>query len=719
MKSFTAHIVRKWAFYSVTIFSTVVLVSYQNCGKVKFSASRDQTLTPQSCGSISMAPPNGLSENTSVAFTVTPPNGITISDLSWSFTKGSSSTVVYSTTTNPAVHTFNHASEGVGDYLATAIFMKSDGNGCELAQSFQIITGDLCVDPSGISGPTVGFVGELTSPFSVDYEDCFVGTAVWDMDNDGIPEHTVSVTDSVTHTYTAPGTYTVTVTVIDGEDNSQTVLTSTIVVNYPNCPNGATNPPDCNQCPVGQTPVGGQCVPSCTNGAINPPLCTNCPAGQTPVGGQCVPNCPNGANNPPTCTTCPVGQTPIGGQCVPNCPNGATNPPSCTRCDAGQILVNNQCINDCPNGAIDPPACITCLPGQFIIGGRCTTPVNCMVGTTQVLHGATRTFYDNSNVGCGAGQSPSCASQARTCDNGVMSGSQNFAAIACQSISCPTTCQNGAINFPACTTCPAGRVIVDGQCVIPSGCNVNGTPMVHGETRSFYPSSAVSCGGSCTPESRTCNNGVVSGNTANTATTCSVAACTSCTLDGITVAHGQSRDFFIESAVTCSGSCSSISRTCNNGSFTGDPAYNRATCVEAICNHNWQIGEWSACSVTACGQTGTQTRSVICMRSDGVVADDSACGTKPANVQACSTAPCNQAGCWTCVGTDSECYPGPAAGCGYGGYLSAHGGPDLRKTSCAQIGDRAGFQRSRPSGVICDGGWLSCEPCKPNGIGGN
>lgn len=74
--------------------------------------------------------------------------------------------------------------------------------------------------------------------------------------------------------------------------------------------------------------------------------------------------------------------------------------------------------------------------------------------------------------------------------------------------------------------------------------------------------------------------------------------------------------------------------------------------------HYWyQVGDWSGCSVTDCGQSGIQTRVVQCYRSNYrasntgnlddqtyVAVDDSYCAkyglTKPTTQQGCSTAPC-------------------------------------------------------------------------------
>jgi hypothetical protein len=54
----------------------------------------------------------------------------------------------------------------------------------------------------------------------------------------------------------------------------------------------------------------------------------------------------------------------------------------------------------------------------------------------------------------------------------------------------------------------------------------------------------------------------------------------------------------------------------------------------------WQIGAYGLCSAVACDSEGTQTRTVICKRNDGLTVTDSFCGTKPATTQICYGKPC-------------------------------------------------------------------------------
>jgi PKD repeat protein len=242
MKTLSSKNIRKNLFYSSIVVSLLILFSFQNCGKVNFSAPKTVKAISQSCGSIVMTPSSGLYLTTNINFKVVVPSGITISSIKWDFTRAATS--VFTSTTNPVTHTFDGANEGSGDYVATASFAKDDGNSCELSSSFHILSGDSCVDPSGISGPAIGYVGEETSGFTINFEDCFKGSVVWDMNSDGTPEYNVpnaAIRTPVTYIYSTPGIYTVKATVTNSSDQTKTILTHTINIQFKKCINPFTN----------------------------------------------------------------------------------------------------------------------------------------------------------------------------------------------------------------------------------------------------------------------------------------------------------------------------------------------------------------------------------------------------------------------------------------------------------------------------------------------
>ncbi len=74
-------------------------------------------------------------------------------------------------------------------------------------------------------------------------------------------------------------------------------------------------------------------------------------------------------------------------------------------------------------------------------------------------------------------------------------------------------------------------------------------------------------------------------------------------------------------------------------------AITSGTISNPIYTYSYVVSAWSACSATACGTQGTQTRTVTCMRNDGVAGADSYCtGTKPDSTQACSAQACSTTG---------------------------------------------------------------------------
>src|SRR3989339_128411 len=179
----------------------------------------------------------------------------------------------------------------------------------------------------------------------------------------------------------------------------------------------------------------------------------------------------------------------------------------------------------CNNGIlsgffINQNCSVFCLPCPLPWGG-------------SINHGASVTTYQNPTEPCGS----SCSSETRTCNNGTLSGSftnQNCSVAACAS------------------------------CNLPWGGTIN-----HGASATAYQNPTEPCGSSCNSETRTCNNGTLSGSFTNQ--NCSVLACAaSCNLPwGGAIANGSSVTAYQNPTVPCGSSCSFQIRTCNNGTLSG------------------------------------------------------------------------------------------------------------------------------------------------------
>lgn len=249
-----------------------------------------------------------------------------------------------------------------------------------------------------------------------------------------------------------------------------------------------------------------------------------------------------------------------------------------------------------------------CLSGELLGSynfGTCSVnaPASCLFNNQTIPHGGQVIAYQNSSVVFGS----SCLneSEKRICNNGVLSGSNNFnscvvgAPAAClfngqtvahsQSVtafqnsnagfgsSCVSeqrTCINGSLggsyNFPNCN--------VDA----PASCSFNGTTIAHGENVKAFASSSVAFGGSCQSQVRSCANGVLSGS--NQFASCAVDAPAACLFNQKTLAHGEVVTAFASSSVPFGGACNSQVRSCENGLLTGSHEFaNCAVDAPASC----------------------------------------------------------------------------------------------------------------------------------------
>lgn len=205
--------------------------------------------------------------------------------------------------------------------------------------------------------------------------------------------------------------------------------------------------------------------------------------------------------------------------------------------------------------AIVPASC----PSNPHTAGECSLPecslsvspttVNQPSASTLSWSSSYASTFSISSVGSvGASGSTSVAPSSDTTYTGTVSNAND-------SNSCSTT------------------LVVNSQCTAPWGSTVT-----HGNSVTAYQASTVPYGSSCASETRTCNDGTLSGT--YTYSSCSVNSPANCTLDGATVAHGESRAFYSTQTAPSGQLCSSYaeSRTCTNGTLSGSATYEFASC---------------------------------------------------------------------------------------------------------------------------------------------
>lgn len=324
---------------------------------------------------------------------------------------------------------------------------------------------------------------------------------------------------------------------------------------------------------------------------------------------------------------------------------------------AGQFCQSEQRV--CKEGSFTGSySYATCAPGAYR---------SCLFNGVTLAHGHTVQAYLNSSVAFGS----TCQSENRTCNDGVLSGTYAYsscapgAAASClfngrtiphgsnvtayptSSVAFGQTCQpqirtcnngtlSGSAQFEGCTPGAA------------ASCLFNGSTVPHGGSVTAYQTSSVSYGQTCAAQTRSCNNGALSGTYQYS--TCSVSSVASCLFNGQTIAHGQSVTAYASASVSFGQSCSSQTRTCNNGSLLG--SYQFSSCT---------AGSAASCSFN--GQTIAHGQSVTAYVSPSVPYGQS-CSSQ--------TRTCNNG---SLLGSNqySSCSVGSAASCYLNGQMIAHG----------------------------------------------
>jgi len=177
-----------------------------------------------------------------------------------------------------------------------------------------------------------------------------------------------------------------------------------------------------------------------------------------------------------------------------------------------------------------------------------------------------------------------------------------------------TTTYTGTVSGQGGTNTCSATLTIRRSCALPWG----GT-ITHGQSRTAYQASTVPYNQSCVSQTRTCNDGTLSGS--YTHISCSVGAPANCTLDGVTVNHGQSRTFYSTRTAPSGQLCSSYdqTRTCTNGTLSGPSSYQYASCsctpttvYSCSTNNVVRTVTNSSCNVTVTNPYATCTSPAFC-----------------------------------------------------------------------------------------------------------
>lgn len=228
---------------------------------------------------------------------------------------------------------------------------------------------------------------------------------------------------------------------------------------------------------------------------------------------------------------------------------------------ASSVAYGSSCSSEtryCTNGT---------LSGSYT-NSSCTVqgPASCgLPWGGSIASGQSVTAYAASSVAYGS----SCTSQTRSCSNGSLSGSYQYSSCSVQAAA---------------------------SCSLPWGGSIS-----NGQSVTAYASTSVAYGSSCSSQSRTCSNGTLSGSYQYNS--CSVQSPASCSLPwGGSIAHGGSATAYAASTVPYGSSCTSQTRTCNNGSLSGSYSYSSCSvqpAPSASCNLPWGGTIAHGSSVTA------------------------------------------------------------------------------------------------------------------------
>lgn len=271
----------------------------------------------------------------------------------------------------------------------------------------------------------------------------------------------------------------------------------------------------------------------------------------------------------------------------------------------GQTCEPFKAVRTCNNGALSGNAEYIYASCATEGAGTCTITASSTASTT-LAHSEQKEFYsvelapytntcndykqlrvctDGHLSGSDTYKYPSCrVNPARTCtlDNVTVAHGGKFTFYSvrshanCASVSLARACTDGALSgigtFQYAVCAPVGQ----------RWCVLDGKYTAHNATSTYYSKQQVPFGNSCGQFStqRGCVDGTLNGSSAYGFATCSSSEAAACTLDGKTLAHGESDVFYALTKPPAGESCAAYQQTryCNDGFLSGSASYSFKSC---------------------------------------------------------------------------------------------------------------------------------------------
>lgn len=179
----------------------------------------------------------------------------------------------------------------------------------------------------------------------------------------------------------------------------------------------------------------------------------------------------------------------------------------------------------------------------------------------KLAHGQKRKAFKTSTVAC----TTTCDANSleRTCNNGLLSGTNDYSSANCTVVGCP-------------------------KCRLPWGEDIE-----NGVSVDAYIKASAPCAGECLKKSLSCDRGTLVGDFVNyRSKSCSFTkpSC-DCQHAGIVIKNGEKKSVFASTEVACGSTCSAGEVSCSSGTLSGQTSLQNLSCSPKICKCTTPWGE--------------------------------------------------------------------------------------------------------------------------------